>query len=181
MEFDLLYLIQNYLRTDAIDRAMTFIFNDLVGSKGEIWLILGIVLLILPKTRKAGLCLLSSYIIAYFIGDGILKNLIARPRPCTLDQTVLLTVTRPTSYSCPSVHSMLAFASAVCVFRFHRKTGIVALVFAALIGFSRMYFFVHFPTDVLFGAALGLGIGTGVCLLANSVFRKDPEPAGKQM
>ena len=60
---------------------------------------------------------------------------------------------------------MLAFASGSAVFWYHKKTGIAALVFAALIGFSRMYFFVHFPTDVLFGSVLGFGIGTAVCLL----------------
>ena len=60
---------------------------------------------------------------------------------------------------------MLAFASASAIFWYHRKTGIAALVFAALIGFSRTYFFVHFPTDVLFGSALGFGIGTAVCFL----------------
>ena len=101
----------------------------------------------------------------YFIGDGILKDLIARSRPCMIDETVELLIKRPTSYSCPSVHSMLAFASGSAVFWYHKKTGIAALVFAALIGFSRMYFFVHFPTDVLFGSVLGFGIGTAVCLL----------------
>lgn len=164
MEFSILYWIQN-LRSDFLDSLMTAIFNDIVGSKGEIWVILGIILLLIPKTRKTALCVLSAYIIAYFIGDGILKDLIARPRPCMIDETVELLVKRPTSFSCPSVHSMLAFASAASVFWFHKKTGIAVLVFAALVGISRMYFFVHFPTDVLFGAVLGFITGTAVCFL----------------
>ena len=164
MEFNILYWIQS-LHSDFLDTVMKTVFSTIVGSKGEIWVILGIILLLLPKTRKTGACVLSAYIAAYFIGDGILKDLIARQRPCMIDETVRLLVSRPSSYSCPSVHSMLAFASASSIFWYHRKTGIAALVFAALIGFSRMYFFVHFPTDVLFGAVLGFGIGTGICLL----------------
>ena len=164
MEFDILYWIQG-LHCDFLDTVMTAVFNTIVGAKGEIWVILGILLLLIPKTRKTGACVLSAYIVAYYIGDGILKDLIARQRPCMIDETVKLLVSRPSSYSCPSVHSMLAFASASSIFWYHKKTGIAALVFAALIGFSRMYFFVHFPTDVLFGAVLGFGIGTAVCLL----------------
>ena len=168
MEFDILYLIQNYLRTNTIDQIMVKIFNDFVGAKGEIWIILGILLLVFPKTRKTALCLLSAYIISYFLGDGVLKNLIARPRPCVLKDNVALLIGCPTSYSCPSVHSMLAFASASSIFWFHKKTGVVALVFAAMVAFSRLYFFVHFPTDVLLGAVLGFAIGTAVYFLSKA-------------
>ena len=161
MELEILYWIQN-LHSAILNRVMVCIFNDLVGSKGEIWVLSGIVLFLLPKTRKTGLCVLASYIIAYYIGDGILKDLIARPRPCAVNQSIELLVSRPSSFSCPSVHSMLAFASASAIFRNYRKSGTVALVFAFLIGFSRMYFFVHYPSDVLFGAALGFGIGSAV-------------------
>lgn len=164
MEFGILYGIQS-LHCGFLDAIMKTVFDTVVGSKGEIWIILGALLLVFPKTRKTGVCVLSAYILAYYIGDGILKDLFARQRPCMIDETVELLVSRPSSYSCPSVHSMLAFASASSVFWYHKKTGIAALVFAALIGFSRMYFFVHFPTDVLFGAALGFAIGTAVCLL----------------
>ena len=165
LEFDILYRIQQ-MHSPFFDPLMVKVFNDFVGTKGELWVILGILLLLIPKTRKTGLCVLSSYIIAYFVGDGLLKNLIARPRPCMIDETVELLISRPTSFSCPSVHSMLAFASASSVFWFHKKAGIAALLFAALIGFSRMYFFVHFPTDVLLGAVLGFAAGSFVCFCA---------------
>lgn len=167
MEMDILYGIQK-IHSEFLDSAMVKIFNNLVGEKGEIWVILGILLLMIPKTQKTGLCVLSAYIIAYFVGDGLLKDWIARPRPCMVDETVALLVKRPTSFSCPSVHSMLAFASASVIFWNHRKIGIVALVFAALVGFSRMYFFVHYPSDVLFGAALGFVIGMVVYFLAKT-------------
>lgn len=171
MDFDILYWIQN-LRSQGLDSVMVKVFNDIVGAKGEIWLYLGILLLIVPKTRKVAVCLLSSYILAYFIGDGILKDLIARQRPCMVDESVELLIKRPTSFSCPSVHSMLAFASAGTIFWFNKKWSIPALVFAVLIGLSRMYFFVHFPTDVLFGAVLGFAVATIVCLLYKAGERK---------
>ena len=171
MELNILYWIQS-LHSDSLNTIMVTIFNDIVGSKGEIWIILGMILLLIPKTRKAGLCTLSAYIIAYYAGDGILKDLIARPRPCMIDESVALLVSRPSSFSCPSVHSMLAFASASSVFWFHRKAGIAALIFAAFVGFSRLYFFVHFPTDVLFGSVLGFLIGTGICFSAKAILKK---------
>ena len=114
MELNILYWIQN-LRCEWLDTAMKTVFQTVVGAKGEIWILLGILLLLFPKTRKTGACVLSAYIIAYYVGDGILKDLIARPRPCAVDETVELLVSRPSSYSCPSVHSMLAFASASAI------------------------------------------------------------------
>ena len=158
MEMNILYFIQS-LHNPILDKIMVAIFNDIVGTKGEIWIILGIILLCFKKTRKTGLIVLSSYIISYYIGDGLLKNLIARPRPCTVDESVELLIARSTSYSCPSVHSMLALGSAVPIYFYHKKYGRIALIFAILICFSRLYFFVHYPTDVLFGGLLGAGIG----------------------
>ncbi len=167
MELEILYWIQN-LHSANLDKYMVCIFNNLVGSKGEIWVVLGIVLFLIPKTRKTGLCVLASYIVAYYIGDGILKNLIARPRPCMVNPGIELIVSRPSSFSCPSVHSMLAFASASVIFWNYRISGTFALIFATLIGFSRMYFFVHYPSDVLFGALLGFIIGTAVFYLSSA-------------
>ena len=171
MEFNFLYWLQG-LHNPFLDRFMVLIFNDIVGSKGQLWVVLGIILLIIPKTRKTGICVLLSYALSFVIGDFILKDLISRPRPCMIDETVALIVSRPSSFSCPSVHSMLAFASASSVFWFHRKAGIFTLIFAALVGFSRMYFFVHFPTDVLFGIVLGFAIGTLVYYLMKKVSLK---------
>ena len=114
------------------------------------------ILLIIPKTRKCGAAVLLSYVVSFLIGNEWLKDLITRPRPCAVDDSVMLIVKKPGSFSCPSVHAYLAFSSAMAIFHYYRKAGIGVLVFAALVGFSRMYFFVHYPTDVLFGAALGI-------------------------
>ena len=160
----MLYGIQG-LHTPALDSAIRLIFDTLVGSKGQLWPILGALLLIFPKTRRCGAAVILGYGLAFLVGDVILKNLIARPRPCAVDETVALLVARPGSYSCPSVHTALAFAAAAAVFFHHKKPGVAVLIFAALVGFSRLYFFVHYPTDVLFGAVLGFFLGWAACRL----------------
>lgn len=174
MEMTILQLIQSW-HNPILDKVMVLVFNDFVGAKGEMWLILGIVLFLVPKTRKCGICVIISYTLAFYVGDGILKELIGRVRPCNVDTSVSLIVKRPSSYSCPSVHSMLDFASAVPIFLHYRKIGIVALIFGALIGFSRMYFFVHYPSDVIFGLILGSLIGYLVYRLSGKGYVKSKE------
>ena len=89
------------------------------------------------------------------VGQYGLKDLIARARPCHLDETIELIVKRPSSYSCPSTHTAWAFAAATSILLYFRKPGIAVMAVAVLIGFSRLYLFVHFPTDVLLGTVLG--------------------------
>lgn len=164
MELSILHAIQA-LHTPALDQIMVTVFNDLVGAKGQLWLFVGLVLLLIPKTRKCGAAVLLSFAAAYLIGNEWLKDLIARPRPCAVDDTVALIVKKPSSFSCPSVHTYLAFASTMAIFHYFKKVGIPLFIFSGLIGFSRMYFFVHYPTDVLFGAVLGVVTGFVVCKL----------------
>lgn len=163
MELSILHFIQG-MHTPALDSLMIFIFNTLVGPKGQLWIVVGVVLALIPKTRKCGISVLVAYFLSMLIGDKILKDLIARPRPCAVDETVALIVKKPGSFSCPSVHTYLAFASATSIFYYFRKAGIATFVFAALVGFSRLYFFVHYPTDVLFGAVLGVITAWLVCM-----------------
>ena len=163
MELSILHAIQQ-LHNPILDQVMITVFNTLVGSLGQLWIVVGAVLLIIPKTRKCGAAVLLSYALSYLIGNEWLKDLIARPRPCAVDDTVLMIVKKPSSFSCPSVHTYLAFSSAMAIYHYFKKAGIGVFVFAALVGFSRMYFFVHYPTDVLFGAVLGIVTALAVCL-----------------
>ena len=78
-------------------------------------------------------------------------------------------VKKPSSFSCPSVHTYLAFSSAMAIFHYYKKAGIGVFVFAALVGFSWMYFFVHYPTEVLFGAVLGIVTAFVVCALLDKI------------
>ena len=164
----MLHLIQA-LHNPILDSIMVTVFNQLVGSLGQFWILVGLLLLIIPKTRKCGAAVLLSYVVSFLIGNEWLKDLIARPRPCAVDDTVTLIVKKPGSFSCPSVHTYLAFSSAMAIFHYYKKAGIGSLAFAAMVGFSRMYFFVHYPTDVLFGAVLGIATAWVVCGLLDKV------------
>ena len=154
MEFSILYAIQN-LHTGFLDTAIVKL-SDLIGSYGEIWLIAAAVMLTNPKSRRCAYTMLVSYLLVFGVGQFGLKNLIDRIRPCNIDLAVAMLVERPTSGSFPSTHAAWAFAAATSVLLHHKKAGIVVLALAALIAFSRLYLFVHFPSDVLGGIVLGV-------------------------
>lgn len=153
MEFSILYAIQN-LRSPLLD-ALILGLTNIMGSYGQIWLIVGVALCVFKKTKKCGITILISYVLVFLVGQYGLKDLIARARPCHLDEAIELIVKRPSSYSCPSTHTAWAFAAATSILLYFRKPGIAVMAVAVLIGFSRLYLFVHFPTDVLLGAVLG--------------------------
>lgn len=175
MDFSILYAIQN-LHCAFLDK-FVLILTQIAGSYGQLWPIIGVFLLIFKKTRKCGFAMLLSYALVFLICQLGMKDLIARQRPCQIDQTVQLLVSRPTSYSCPSTHTAWAFAAAASVFMYHKKFGILTGIIALLIGFSRLYLFVHFPTDVLFGAVLGIGFGVVGALIVNLIAKKKKQKA----
>ena len=155
MEFSFLYAIPRTALLDSFFLGLT----KITGSYGQLWVIVAALLLIFKKTRKAGVSVLIAYLAVFLIGQLALKNLFSRPRPCQIDEAFALLVARPSSSSFPSTHSAWAFGAATAIFMQHRKMGVAAYVVAALIGFSRLYMFLHFPTDVLFGMVLGIALG----------------------
>ena len=155
MEFSFLYAIP---RTEVLDSFFLGL-TRVAGSYGQLWLIIAALLLIFKGTRRAGISVVIAYMAVYLLGQIILKQLISRPRPCQIDQAFALLVARPSSSSFPSTHSAWAFGAATAIFMRHRKLGAAAYAVAALIAFSRLYMFLHFPTDVLFGTALGIALG----------------------
>ena len=155
------------LRTPVLDAIFKFITH--LGDEGIIWIVLTLVLLCFKKTRRYGIVMGISLVVGTVIGNFALKNIIARPRPFTVNSDMLanLIVTPPDSYSFPSGHTLSSFECATALFMCNKKMGIPALILAALIGFSRNYLYVHYPTDVIVGALLGIAIGVGVYLLYN--------------
>ena len=168
MEFSFLYAIP---RTEVLDSFFLGL-TRVAGSYGQLWLIIAALLLIFKGTRKAGISVLIAYLAVYLLGQIILKQLISRPRPCQIDQAFALLVARPSSSSFPSTHSAWAFGAATAIFMQHRKLGAAAYAVAALIAFSRMYMFLHFPTDVLFGAAMGMALGVLVHWIMKTLWKK---------
>ena len=108
-----------------------------------------------------------SLILGTIVGNIGLKNIFARPRPFTLNPDMVdnIIISLPNSYSFPSGHTMSSFECAFSVFFYNKKWGIAPIILAALIGFSRNYLYVHYLTDVIAGAILGVLIAAIVYLL----------------
>ena len=160
LDWQLLNGLQQICHTKVGDVLMPWISS--LSNHGEIWILLALALLCTKKYRRVGICIGISLLIGFLLGNIVLKNLIARPRPCDLQPWVALLVPNPTDYSFPSGHSLASFAAATALFCFEKRWGAAAYILAALIAFSRLYLFVHFPSDVICGSLLGIAIGAAV-------------------
>ena len=138
-----------------------------LGDEGIIFIVLGLVLLLTKKYRKAGLSILIALVVMLVLNNLVLKELIARPRPFNLDPETYawwhevykypyFNIHQPSSYSFPSGHTSSAFAAAIALLCHDRKLGIPTTIFAAIMGFSRIYVEVHYCTDVIGGAIVGI-------------------------
>lgn len=157
MELKILDLIQK-LHDPVLDWFMCFITS--FGNYGFFWLIVAIVLIIIQKTRRLGVIVLIGLLLNGILCDGILKNMFQRPRPCDVNTAVHMIVPRPYGWSFPSGHASASFTLATAIYcAGKKKAGTALFVFATLIAFSRMYLYVHYPTDVLCGTLLGIFCG----------------------
>ena len=146
------------LRTPVGDQVMCFITS--LGNGGMIWIALGVLMLLIPRTRKSGLVVLTALVLDLILCNGILKHLFARVRPCDVNTVIQLLIPRPTDYSFPSGHTAAAFAATSALFfAGEKKLWKPALILAVLIAFSRLYLYVHYPTDILGGMIIGTACG----------------------
>lgn len=157
MEIKILDMIQQ-IHTPFLDALMCFVTK--LGDVGTVWMVLAVILFLLPKTRRSGVIVMAGFVLDVILCSGILKPVIARVRPCDVNTAVQLLVARPTDYSFPSGHTSTAFAAvAALYFAGEKKLWKPALVLAVLIAFSRMYLYVHYPTDILGGIVVGVACG----------------------
>lgn len=169
-DWEILYFIQSYLRTPILD--LFFSKITLLGELALCWLVWGIVLLFFKKYRKNGLVLIIGVLIGALVGNLILKNAVARPRPCWLEPAIELLIKNPTDFSFPSGHTLSSTIAAVILTLTNKKFGCFAIPLAIIMAFSRLYLFVHFPTDIFAGAVLGLVIGFGTYFVAGWIIKK---------
>lgn len=162
----LLYLL-NHFHTPILDKIMIFITS--MGNSGLIWIALTFILLLNKKTRPCGILLTCALSIEFLVGDHILKPLIQRERPFVHFPEVEMLIKRPGSYSFPSGHTMSSFTAATVIFFSNKRAGIAAFILAGLIGFSRLYLFCHYPSDVLGGAVFGTLVSLTVITFANYI------------
>ena len=156
LEFQILNLIAN-MRTDLLDTILPMISS--FGDKGIGWIVLSVILTCIPRYRKAGITMGLALIFCLLIGNMTLKPLIARPRPYTYFPEMTLLIAPLADFSFPSGHTFASFASATTLFLYHKKAGIAAYILAAIIAFTRLYLYVHFPSDVIAGMLLGIFSG----------------------
>lgn len=146
------------LHSPVLDTIMVGITT--LGNAGLFWLLLGIILVAIPKTRKSGVIVLVAIIIDAILCNGILKNLFARIRPFDINTTIELLITRPKDFSFPSGHTAVSFAAvAALMFAGEKKLWKLALILTVLIAVSRLYLYVHYPTDILGGIGVGILAG----------------------
>ena len=154
IELKILDFIQT-LHIPILDKIMVWITS--LGDAGMIWILLTAIFLIMPKTRRTGIIMAAALIMDLLICNVAVKNLVARTRPYDVNTSVQLLVAKLHDYSFPSGHTAASFASVTALYLAgEKKLWKPALVLACLIAVSRLYLYVHYPTDVLGGIILGI-------------------------
>jgi len=167
----------------GVDKAVFLFFNACLTHPAldfvmpritelSFWTIPGLLaaaVFVLRENKKKALIILGLTALTVAISDPfssqILKKIFTRPRPCNPESFVeggrfLLGMWK--SYSFPSSHSMNMFAVAMLYACFYPKLWIYFFAFASMIGYTRVYCGVHYPSDVLGGAVFGCLTGLGV-------------------
>lgn len=160
----LLLWMQENLRRPWLTAILSRITH--LGDAGAVWILLCAALLIFVKTRRIGICASVSLAAVWLINDLILKNIFERLRPFEASEAVTALIAHPGGTSFPSGHTATAFAvaSALAASRAPWYIAAPALLLAAAIAFSRMYLGVHYPSDVIAGAAVGTAVGVVTAL-----------------
>ncbi|MFC2476087.1 MAG: phosphatase PAP2 family protein [Catonella sp.] len=154
-EGSILLFLQNYVRNPVLN-ALLIPFT-LSNNAGIPCILIVAVFIYFKSLRKAGILMGISLLLEFLLNNLIIKNLFARIRPYEVIDGLILLVGKAPDYSFPSGHTGSAFALAVVIFMvMDRKYGIIALILASLMGFSRLYVGIHYPSDVLGGVILGV-------------------------
>ena len=147
------YVIQ--LRRPWLDDVM--LLASALGGAGFIWWVTALITMVFPNKRAAAWRLILAVLFTWTVNEFMLKPLIDRPRPFVADSTITVIDARPTTPAFPSGHAAMAVAGAVAGSRMLPGSAWVWWPLALIVALSRVYIGVHWPTDVIAGAAIGLG------------------------
>lgn len=155
-EVDFLRYIIDNIQNPFLDRLMYIITS--LGNAGIFWITLTLVFLLIKPLRREGTVMAAALVLTFVIVNLIIKPIADRARPFEISQYILenIHIALPTDASFPSGHTSASFAAAFAAFFVRKRTGALLIVIAFLIALSRIYFAVHFPTDVLAGAFIGI-------------------------
>lgn len=179
VSFDLPVLdwIQAHLQSTLLDKVMPII--TMFGDGGIFWIAVAVVLLISSKTRKYGWSMLVALILGVLVCNVTMKPIIARIRPYALHDelyggTIQLLVKTPHDWSFPSGHTIASFEACTALMIRDKRMGIPATILAVLVALSRLYLYVHYPTDVIFSFFAGILFGILGCVIVDALYRKFP-------
>ncbi len=162
-ELNMLQTLHDAWACPFLDKVLAFV--TMLGDHGQAFILLALVLLCIPKTRKLGLGVGIALILDLLLVNLGLKPLAARTRPYDLGVELEILVNRPGDFSFPSGHTAAAMAAAVALIPGGKRVFYPMLVLVCVMGFSRLYFMVHYPTDVLVGAVCGALCGAAALWL----------------
>ena len=170
-EITILDFIQEHLHFGFLDKMMVLLTR--LADDGIVWIVLAIALICFKQTRKMGITVGVALLLGLLIGNVGLKNIFARPRPYTVNPNIVpnMLVDTLSDFSFPSGHTRCCFESGMAMFLFDKRWGKVAFVLGGIIGFSRMYLYMHYPTDVIVGLLLGLLNGFVAFVIVDKIYK----------
>ena len=169
-ELAVLDWIQAHLRCGFLDAVLPWI--SWTCDHGEIWILLAAVLLFWKKHRRTGVSVSFALILDLICCNMILKPLVGRIRPFAVNTAVELLTAPPADASFPSGHTAASFAAVFALRASGSPLWKPAAVLASVIAFSRLYLYVHWPTDVLGGIVVGAVVGTAGAWIAKRLRKK---------
>lgn len=143
-----------YVKNKYLDILMPII--TCMGNFGAIWIMISAIILLGSIHRLIGYIVIFTLIISTIFGEVIIKNIVRRVRPCNEYNNVRLLISRPLSYSFPSGHTLSSFAVAKILSMCYVQYKFIFIGIAFLIALSRVYLYVHYPTDIIAGIILGI-------------------------
>lgn len=172
LDQQMLLWVAEHLRWPLLDPVM--IFYTSLGNAGLAFIVAALIFVCIRSTRRAGATALTAMALGLIVTNLTIKPLVSRDRPWVVLEGFVSLVTSSDPNSFPSGHTCAAFAFgvALCVVLPQKWAKAAALIAAALMGFSRLYVGVHFPSDVLAGAVIGTLCGLAAVWLVNLVMRR---------
>jgi len=151
---DILFLIEKYIHNKYLDIIMPIV--TFTGNLGIIWIVMAIALMLDKQYSAIGNLIILTLIISTIVGEGIVKHIVRRVRPCNKQDSIALLSLKPISYSFPSGHTLSSFAVAEMLSMYFTQYKLIFMSIAFLIALSRLYLYVHYPTDVIAGIIIGV-------------------------